>query len=409
MEPDRMTLILLDDDAPPLIVEREPEGVARREDRLRDLLFAHPEMLPVHEIDPGFGRLVAVAKELVLPDVGRIDALLVDERGRLVVVECKLWRNPQARREVVGQILDYARALARFSYDDLQRQIAMATRRGGNVLYELVREAGGTRDEARFVDQVSRDLRAGRFLLLIVGDGITEGTRRIAEFLDEHAGLAFGFAMVEMAQYRFCDPASGRERIIVQPRLIARTTVIERSVIRNEASAVEIVGLAAERAAVAPREAGGSRISPEAQQQWRDFVERFIAQLRFDDPGQPPPRAGGLNWMRLPLPGPANLTLWRSKPQGVVGAFVRYTGSEGIALYERLLADREAIDTEFVDDGLPAPDWAQDGDDGSIALAWPSPPPWSAAEEARQMLLLGQAANRFVNSLRPRLTRPLED
>lgn len=28
----------------------------------------------------------------------------MDEHGRLVVVECKLWRNPQARREVVGQI-----------------------------------------------------------------------------------------------------------------------------------------------------------------------------------------------------------------------------------------------------------------------------------------------------------------
>jgi hypothetical protein len=156
-------------------------------------------MLPVREIDPAIGRLVPIAKELVIPDVGRIDALLADDRGRLLVVECKLWRNPQARREVVGQILDYAQALAGFSYEALQRQISAATRRAGKVLYDLVREAGCDLDEARFVDRVSRDLKAGRFLLLIVGDGVAEGTQRIGEYLRRSAGLAFDFGMIEGA------------------------------------------------------------------------------------------------------------------------------------------------------------------------------------------------------------------
>jgi hypothetical protein len=178
-----MTFALLDGVAPPLLLRADAHGTARSENALRDLLFAWPEMLPVHEIDPGLGRIVAVARELVIPDVGRIDALLVDERGKLIVIEAKLWRNPQARREVVGQILDYARELSRFSYEDLQRQVSIATKRTGNVLYELVKEAGAEIDEARFVDRVSRDLKAGRFLLLIVGDGITEGTQRIGEFL----------------------------------------------------------------------------------------------------------------------------------------------------------------------------------------------------------------------------------
>ena len=30
-----------------------------------------------------------------------------------MLIECKLWRNPEARREVVGQILDYAKVLTR--------------------------------------------------------------------------------------------------------------------------------------------------------------------------------------------------------------------------------------------------------------------------------------------------------
>ncbi|MFC6463355.1 hypothetical protein ACFP76_23215 [Paracoccus aerius] len=53
---------------------------------------------------------------------GRIDNLLLTPAGLPVVVECKLWRNPQARREVVGQVLEYARELSRFTSADLQRE-----------------------------------------------------------------------------------------------------------------------------------------------------------------------------------------------------------------------------------------------------------------------------------------------
>src|SRR5262245_10900700 len=116
----RMTLVLLGDEGEGArVVRRVPEGMARSENALRDLLFVRPEILPIDEIDPAVGPLVPVARELNVPGVGRIDAFLADGRGHLVIVECKLWRNPQARREVVGQILDYARALAGFSYDDL--------------------------------------------------------------------------------------------------------------------------------------------------------------------------------------------------------------------------------------------------------------------------------------------------
>jgi hypothetical protein len=178
-----MTLVLIDNDNTQ-VVRRVPQGEARREATLRDMIADHPSMLPIHDLDPSYGRLVTVTRELAIPGAGFVDVLLIDEHGRLVVVvECKLWRNPQARREVVGQILDYARELSRFGYEDLQRQVSIATRRQGNVLYALAREAGGTLDEAEFVDRVTRDLTAGRFLLLVVGDGITEGTRRIGEYL----------------------------------------------------------------------------------------------------------------------------------------------------------------------------------------------------------------------------------
>jgi hypothetical protein len=43
--------------------------------------------------------------------------ILINPDGRICLVECKLWHNPESVREVVGQILDYAAVVAALSYD----------------------------------------------------------------------------------------------------------------------------------------------------------------------------------------------------------------------------------------------------------------------------------------------------
>src|SRR5258707_9041442 len=141
---------------------------------LRDMLFENPEIIPIDDVDPTFGPLVPLCKEL-RTDAGQIDALFINERGRLTIVECKLWKNPQARREVVAQTLHYVSALCSWSYADLQRQVAAAVGRQGNIPFELVRKhTGAALREQQFVDAVSRSLREGRFLVLLAGDGIRE-------------------------------------------------------------------------------------------------------------------------------------------------------------------------------------------------------------------------------------------
>jgi hypothetical protein len=399
-----MTLVLLNDDTTQ-VVRRVPQGEARREAVLRDLIAEHPGLLPVHDIDPSFGRLVTVTRELSIPGVGFVDVVLVDENGRLVIVECKLWRNPQARREVVGQILDYARELSRFGYEDLQRQVSIATKRQGNVLYALATEAGGTLPEAEFVDRVTRDLAAGRFLLLVVGDGIAEGTRRIGEYLRDQPGLAFGFGLIEMAEYRHTD-AAGAEHTIMQPRVLAQTAITERHVIRSEVPGVSIDAAEASPATTAAGSSSGSsalpRASSEAGARTRQFVEQFIAETAFDDPGQPSPRRGGNGWVRVPLPGGVYVNVWRSISTGRIGTQVRFAAPEQRATFDALLADREAIDAEFVAQGLEAPEW-DDSEVPQINLAMPALQPWTDEVEAEQRAWLGQRANQLVNSLRPRL------
>lgn len=397
-----MTLVLLDDDAQAQVVSRVPEGVAAEEHPLRDLIHDHPALLPLRELEPGIGRVATVAKELNLPGAGFIDVLLVSEHGRLIVVECKLWRNPQARREVVGQVLDYARELARYGYEDLQRTVSNRLRRTGNVLFEVARDAGSEMSETAFVDRVTRDLRAGRFLLLIVGDGITEGTQRIGDYLGGQAGLAFDLGLVEMAEYRFDDPATGTSRRIMQPRLLARTAVIERHVIRNDVVGIRIDEVETPATTTPSRT---SAAASEAYAPWRAFAQHFIGQMRFDDPAQLPPRIGGMNWLRVPLPAGASITLWRSSRNQIIGAAVSFTTADGIVLYHALAGERDAIDAEFVRDGLTCPAWDEREGECSMRISSPAPLPWTGAGDEAQQRWMALAANRFVNSLRPRLLR----
>jgi hypothetical protein len=55
--------------------------------------------------------------------------------------------------------------------------------------------------ESEFVDAVSRNLRSGRVVVLIVGDGIRTETERLLESLQSHAGFRFTLALVELSVF----------------------------------------------------------------------------------------------------------------------------------------------------------------------------------------------------------------
>ncbi len=149
------------------------------ENRLQDILFRHADALPLDEIDSAYETPVPVCRELGTR-VGFVDALYLTPTGRIILAEFKLWRNSSARREVIGQILDYARVLASWSYDDLEREVRKRVKRSP---FDIVSEAHGDVQEHIFIDAVARRLKRGEFLLLIIGDGIREGVEDIVSYV----------------------------------------------------------------------------------------------------------------------------------------------------------------------------------------------------------------------------------
>jgi hypothetical protein len=210
------------------------------EEWLQKLIEHSPQLLPVAEIDAIYAPLVCIGREVVT-DVGRIDNLFISPKGYLTIVETKLWRNPQARREVVGQIIDYAKELKRFSYEDLDGRVRAYNRdyNGKNLgLFASMVEQNllTEHDEKLFVDLVEKNLSNARFLLLVVGDGIRESVWRMAEFLNSAPHMLYNIALVELEVYKL----SGEDKLVV-PNLLMKTQTVERGVFRFEQGAVETV------------------------------------------------------------------------------------------------------------------------------------------------------------------------
>jgi hypothetical protein len=115
------------------LVDQRAGNDAVKEAEIQALVHAHPACLPIAEIDSAFAGPVPICAEL--PTLaGAIDNFLVTPSGLPVLVECKLWRNPEARREVVDQILDYAKELRLWSSSDLQRAVRQRLKRDGDPL-----------------------------------------------------------------------------------------------------------------------------------------------------------------------------------------------------------------------------------------------------------------------------------
>lgn len=285
------------------------------EDFIQDLVHRHPAALPIEEIDAAFAEAIPVCRELNTP-AGPIDNFLVTPSGLPVIVECKLWRNPQARREVIGQVLDYAKELSRWTSADIERE---AARRGVPSLIDLVRAHDPVVDEAAFHDGLTTSLVKGRCLLLILGDGIRQGVEAIFDHLQTQGALQFSFGLVEFPVYQLPDGSH-----LAVPSVLARSHVRVREVIALplnhtlEPEEADIAGLSTE-----VRQVGDER---------RAFWENVLRRLRLDDPEQPIGSAPRLPYTTFALPV-ADRSCWiliyRDMLKGQVGIALSW-GKNGI-------------------------------------------------------------------------------
>jgi hypothetical protein len=204
------------------------EGYASEEE-LQTFLREHPDLMPIEEIELNAAGLLCIGWEVGLAS-GAEDILYIDQNGLLTVVETKLRRNPEARREVVGQILEYAAQMSTWTSADVERQAenffgtshcpeayrGLALKRALEMLLESTGAAPGFAYED-FLKQAQENIERGHFRLIIAIDEPPEPLLKTVEFVNRFSER---FEMYLVQLKRFGDLAT--EQSIFVPALFGK-------------------------------------------------------------------------------------------------------------------------------------------------------------------------------------------
>ena len=171
-----------------------PEPYAN-EAELETLLEANPALLAGMEESP----LSLVSRQYRLGGAGIADLFFVDGEGLPVLVEVKLARNPQSRREVIAQVFDYAATLTERTVDEVDSDT------GGGVERAL---RCVCKDESEFKvrwQAMAANLRAGTLRIVVAVDMESEDLSRVIGFIGAHSDLDVRLIVIE----KYKDPEGG--------------------------------------------------------------------------------------------------------------------------------------------------------------------------------------------------------
>jgi hypothetical protein len=243
------------------------------EDRLQDLLARYPSLLPGDQVDPESPRRwLLVDRELGIPDQAdsgdrwAVDHLFLDQDAVPTLVEVKRSSDSRIRREVLGQMLDYAaNALLYWPVERLRSDFeAGCVARGLVPEAEIADLLGRSDTEDEFWARVRDNLEVGRVRLVFVAERIPSELLRVVEFLNQQMNPAEVLAL-EIRQFL------GEGRRILVPRLLGSSVSLRD---RKQGSAPRRSPWTPEELLASLREHGEPRLTEMAQAIMRWGTER---------------------------------------------------------------------------------------------------------------------------------------
>jgi hypothetical protein len=123
-----------------------------------------------------------------MPDGSRLDVLAVHADGTLSLCECKLARNAGIRREVIGQILEYASLVSSMSFSDFCARVDARLEKP--LVEAMEAKTGDEWDREAWKDEVTSCLSEGAFRLVIAVDAIAPTLKETVSFLNFHTDFA---------------------------------------------------------------------------------------------------------------------------------------------------------------------------------------------------------------------------
>lgn len=305
---------------------------------LQDVLFGNIDLIQPTDSSYDRIKLIPLCRELNLNDGIRnlyLDILAVTETGKLILIECKLWKNPQARREVLAQAFEYASLLQSLSYSDLSSKLRKHIDSGNEdpIVFAL-RRAGASVDESLLISRIDQGIKKGNFHIVIAGDGIRTDLINLVNS-PAMTGMTADLSLLEIAVHQNED-----EEIILSPSVPQEIETVTRTVlISTEGMPVSIEDDEVTGANLVNQSTSSQQPMKEETKELNTlFWQKAIKEISFSHPDQEPLRRGGSNWCKALLPAPLKwITAWRSKNQ--IGVFLRIDG-DNIRKYQDFFTEQ---------------------------------------------------------------------
>jgi hypothetical protein len=184
-----------------------------------------------------------------------LDHLFVDQAGIPTLVEVKRSTDTRIRREVVGQLLDYAaNAVVYWPIEKIRGHFeAMCEESGTDAEQALTRHLQDGPSAEDFWQLVKTNLQAGRIRMIFLADVIPAELRRIIEFLNGQMDPAEVLG-IEIRQFR----GSGLQTLV--PRVVGQTASAAARKHPSESGRVDITEAELDHAARAGLPADEARV-----------------------------------------------------------------------------------------------------------------------------------------------------
>ncbi len=119
-------------------MRRDPAVETYEETLLQEIIDRWPDILPICDFLPSVSSVCSLGREIPAglgESDGFIDNLLVTDDGHLVIVETKLWRNPDALRKVIAQTLQYGMAVTQMTLDEFENHVRRGDPKDGVLVW----------------------------------------------------------------------------------------------------------------------------------------------------------------------------------------------------------------------------------------------------------------------------------
>lgn len=164
-----------------------------------------------------------VTRQVQLGRGNKADVLMIDRDARPIMIEVKLGKNAESKREIVGQVFDYVATISDMTFAELNT----ATKGCLEDTIEKLAAIDGTSDK-EIRSRCDAFLRSGNVRVVMVLDKAPEPLSFLMAYMSKHTDL--DVRLVEVSKYQRTNP---QETMFV-PTVSALTTTESRDKVQSE-------------------------------------------------------------------------------------------------------------------------------------------------------------------------------